>query len=100
LGILAILAHHNTVNEQKTNTGMPKILCCACNCGVQTGKKFSIQNKECVNISISIILPVFAHTSYAIKYADSNRKNCTRNKIPNLSYGVAAVSTSFHQSHY
>ena len=70
------------------------------NCGVHAGKKFSMQNEECMNISISIILPVFANTSCAIKYADSNRKNCARNKIHNLSCGVAAVCTSFYQIHY
>jgi hypothetical protein len=68
------------------------------NCGVPAGKKFSTQNEECVNISI--ILPVFAYTSCAIKYADSNKKNCTGNKLNNLSIGATAVSTSFYQIHY
>ena len=68
------------------------------NSGVHAGKKFSMQNEEYMNISI--ILSVFANISCAIKYADSNRKNCARNKIHNLSCGVAAVSTSFYQIHY
>jgi hypothetical protein len=44
-------------------------------CGVPAGKKFSMQDEECMNINISIILPVFPYTSCAIKYAGSNRKN-------------------------
>ena len=42
---------------------------------------------------------VFVSTPCAIKYADNNRKNCTKNKIHNPSYGVAAVSTSVQQIH-
>ena len=29
------------------------------NCGVHAGKKFIMQNEECMNISINIILPMY-----------------------------------------
>jgi hypothetical protein len=54
------------------------VVCAAVvDCGVPAGKKFNTQDEECMNINISIIFPVFAYTSCAIKYAESNRKNCT-----------------------
>jgi len=45
------------------------------NFGKHAGKKFNTQNEECMNIGISIILPLYLpihHVQY--NYADNNRK--------------------------
>jgi hypothetical protein len=69
-------------------------------CGVHAGKKFNTQNKECMNVGISIILPLYLPVHHVQqKYADSNRKKLSGNKFPNLSCGVAAVGTSFYRIH-
>jgi hypothetical protein len=66
------------------------------NFGMHAGKKFNTQSEECMDVGINTILPLYLLIHQVqYKYADHKRQNVSRNKIHNLSYGVAAVSTSF-----
>jgi hypothetical protein len=67
------------------------------NFDTRAGMKFNTQIEECTNINISIIFCLcICYTMCNKKYGYSNREHLSGNKIHNLSYGVAAFSTSFY----
>jgi hypothetical protein len=61
--ILRYLGNTCTPQYSRILTAVCFNFCVVCaavaNCAVHAGKKFNTQNEECMNISISIILPVY-----------------------------------------